>query len=125
MNIVLWIVAAFLALTFVTAGIFKATHTPAQIVEAGQKWAGDFSAPVVKAIGGLEVLGAVGLILPGVTKIAPILVPMAAVGLILVQLGAAATHARRGERPQIGANIFLIALAALVAWGRLGPYPLG
>jgi hypothetical protein len=50
-------------------------------------------------------------------------VPLAAVGLILLMAGAAITHARRGESQAIASNVVLIVLAAVVAWGRFGPYP--
>ncbi|HET7901849.1 MAG TPA: DoxX family protein, partial [Candidatus Nanopelagicales bacterium] len=73
-------------------------------------------------IGVLEVLGAIGLILPGITGIAPFLVPLAATGLALLMIGAIVVHARRGERQPIGANIVLLLLAVFVAWGRFGAY---
>jgi len=49
-------------------------------------------------------------------------VPLAAVGLVIVMIGAAITHARRKEVPMIVGNVTLLALAAVVIWGRLGPY---
>ncbi|MCB0922437.1 MAG: DoxX family protein, partial [Actinobacteria bacterium] len=54
--------------------------------------------------------------------IAPILVPLAAVGLALTQAGAVVVHARRGETANIVVNIVLLAMALFVAWGRFGPY---
>ena len=76
-----------------------------------------------RLIGFIELLGAAGLILPGVTHIAPIVVPLAAIGLVLVMVGAAIVHARRHEAMNIAVNVVLLALAAFVAWGRFGPYP--
>jgi hypothetical protein len=93
-----------------------------KLVNAGQGWADDVSAANVRLIGVVEVLGAVGLILPAVVHIAPILVPLAAVGLVLVMLGAAVVHARRKETLNVGVNVVLIGLAIFVAWGRFGPY---
>ena len=72
----------------------------------------------------MEILGATGLILPGVTGVAPVLVPIAALGLAVVMIGAAITHIRRGERPFLLLNLVLFALAVFLAWGRLGSYPL-
>jgi hypothetical protein len=79
----------------------------------------------VKAIGAAEVAAAAGLILPAVTGVAPILVPIAAIGLVLLMVGAAITHLRVGASDYkiIPVNLALLALAAVVAWGRLGPYP--
>jgi hypothetical protein len=80
------------------------------------------SSAAVKGIGALEVLGALGLILPAALDIVPVLVPVAATGLALVMLGAAVTHARRNENQMIVVNVVLLALAVFVAWGRFGPY---
>jgi len=82
----------------------------------------DFSAGAVKAIGAVEVLAAIGLILPAVTGVAPILVPLAASGLALLMVGAIITHLRRKEAPMALANVVLLLLALFVAWGRFGPY---
>ena len=93
-----------------------------KLVSSGQGWAQDFTPTNIRLIGVAEVLGAVGLILPAVTHIAPILVPLAAIGLVLVMVGAAVVHARRNEAMNIGVNAVLLALAAFVAWGRFRPY---
>lgn len=124
MNIFLWIVAGLLALVFLAAGAMKLSQ-PREKLAASMGWVDGVSAPLVKAIGGLEVLGALGLILPAATGIAPILTPLAAVGLAVVMVGAIATHLRRKEYSAIGINVVLLILAAVVAWGRFGPYPLG
>jgi hypothetical protein len=84
----------------------------------------DFSAGAVKAIGALEVLAAVGLILPAALDIAPVLVPLAAVGLVLLMAGAIITHLRRHEPQALVVTLPLLALAALVAWSRFGPQSL-
>jgi hypothetical protein len=77
----------------------------------------------MKAIGAVEVAGAVGLILPAVTKIATVLVPLAATGLAITMVLATVVHLRRGET-RIVVNLVLLALAVFVAWGRFGPYAL-
>jgi DoxX-like family len=82
----------------------------------------DFSAGAVKAVGTLEVLAAVGLILPAALDIAPVLVPLAAVGLVLLMVGAITTHLRRHETQAMVVTLPLLAEAAVVAWGRFGPY---
>jgi uncharacterized membrane protein YphA (DoxX/SURF4 family) len=82
----------------------------------------DFSSEAFKAIGALEIFAAVGLIIPAVLEIADVLVPMAAVGLVLMMIGATVTHIRRDEAKQTAVNVFS-RLAVFVAWGRLGPEP--
>ncbi|MCU1614334.1 MAG: DoxX family protein [Frankiales bacterium] len=122
MNVVWWIVAGVLAAAFLGAGLMKLSQPRKKLADSGMGWVEDFSDGAVKGIGGLEVLGALGLILPAALDIAPVLVPLAATGLALVMAGAAVTHARRREPQMIVANIVLLALAAFVAWGRFGPY---
>ena len=85
-------------------------------------WVEDFPAGGVRAIGALELLGALGLILPAAVNVAPVLVPLAAVGLVAMMLGAAATHARRQEYSLIAVNAVLLIPAGVVVWGRFGPY---
>jgi hypothetical protein len=79
----------------------------------------DVPLPLVRLIGLLEVTGALGLILPGVTHIAPVVVGVAA-----LFLGAILFHMRRGEDRFIGMHVVVVVLAVVVAWGRLDSYPL-
>jgi uncharacterized membrane protein YphA (DoxX/SURF4 family) len=124
MNLALWIIAIVLAVAFVGSGLLKIVRTKDQLVASGMGWAQDFSPSTIRLIGSAEILGAIGLILPAALHIAPILVPLAAVGLALVMVGAAAVHARRKEWPFVAVNAMLLALAVIVAWGRFGSYPL-
>ncbi|HEY1920169.1 MAG TPA: DoxX family protein, partial [Streptosporangiaceae bacterium] len=71
---------------------------------------------LVRIIGVLEVLGALGLVLPPLTGIAPGLALAAATGLTLIQAGAISLHLSRGEVKVIGLNIALIALAGAAIW---------
>jgi hypothetical protein len=109
----------------VASGGLKLARSKEQLAASGLGWAEDFPAGTIKLIGALEVLAAIGLILPAALGVAPVLTPLAALGLVLVMIGAAVTHARRGEAPLIAVNVVLLILAAVVAWGRFGPYPIG
>ena len=122
MDVVLWIVAGVLAAAFLASGLMKLAQPKKKIVASGMGWAEDFSDGAVKGIGALEVLGALGLILPAVFDVATVLVPIAATGLALIMLGAAVTHARRKESQMVVVNVVLLLLATFVAWGRFGPY---
>jgi uncharacterized membrane protein YphA (DoxX/SURF4 family) len=95
MNLALWIVAIVLAVAFAASGLMKQFVPKDKLVTSGQGWAEDFSPTSIRLIGLAEILGAIGLVLPAVVHIAPILVPLAAVGLALVMAGAVAVHARR------------------------------
>ncbi|MDH6622656.1 putative membrane protein YphA (DoxX/SURF4 family) [Streptomyces sp. LBL] len=121
MNVFLWIVQAVLAAMFAMAGIMKSTQPKDQLVDK-LPWAADFSPATVRFIGIVEFAAALGLILPAATGIAPVLTPLAATGLAVTMILAAITHARRRESSAIGFNAVLLALAALIAWGRFGPY---
>jgi hypothetical protein len=79
-------------------------------------WVDTIPMPVVRTIGLLEILGAIGLILPPLTGIAPWLALAAAIGLVLVQVGGIAVHLSRGESRVIGLNIGLLVAAALTVW---------
>jgi uncharacterized membrane protein YphA (DoxX/SURF4 family) len=117
MNTALWIVQVLLALAFGFAGFMKLTQPKAKLAER-MAWVNDFSESAVRVIGLVEVLAAIGLILPAATGILPILTPLAAAGLVLDMIGAIITHLRRQEMGIIVANLVLLALAAFVAYGR-------
>ncbi|MGB3476996.1 MAG: DoxX family protein [Mycobacterium sp.] len=121
MNVALWIAAWVLAAMFAMAGLMKATQPKDRLAEK-LPWAAGFSPNTVRFIGVIELLGALGLILPAWTGIAPILTPLAAVGLALVMVLAAITHARRKEPSAILFNLILLAAAVFVAWGRFGAH---
>jgi uncharacterized membrane protein YphA (DoxX/SURF4 family) len=122
-NVVIWVVQGLLGLAFLASGSVKLSQ-PKEKLATTMGWVEDFTPPTIKLIAGLELLAALGLILPAVTGIAVILTPLAALGLILIMLGAIATHARRKELPYAAINLVLLALAAVVVWGRFGPYSL-
>ncbi|MEZ4671843.1 MAG: DoxX family protein [Anaerolineae bacterium] len=123
MNTTLWIVQLLLALAFVMAGLTKLTQPKEKLIKQ-MKWVEDFEPNIIKGIGTLEALGAVGLILPALTGFLPILTPLAAVGLVLTMIGAILTHLRRKEPPMIAVNAILLVLAAFVAYGRFVLVPL-
>ena len=123
MDTAAWIVQALLALAFLMAGVMKATQPREKLAER-MTWVEDFSPRIVKGIGTLEVLGAVGVILPALTGILPWLTPLAAAGLILTMIGAMLTHIRRGELSRIGANVVLLMMATFVIYARFVAVPI-
>ena len=122
MNLALWIIAGLLAVAYLASGVGKLI-VPKEKLAAfrGAGWIDDFSADNVKAIGALEVLAAAGLILPAALDIAPVLVPLAALGLVFLMAGATITRLRRHEIKFMVADLTYLALAGFVAWGRFGP----
>ncbi|MFD4668294.1 DoxX family protein [Lentzea sp. NPDC058450] len=121
MNVVVWIVSGVLAALYLMAGFTKLAKPKQDLLaEPRMAWVGDFTSGQVKSIGAVEVAGALGLVLPWLTGVAPILTPIAALGLALVQVGAAITHIRRGEGATVPVNLVLCALAVFVAVARFG-----
>ena len=123
MNLTLWIIAVLLAVVYLVSGAGKLVMPKEKIAafSSSARWVDDFSANSVKAIATLELLAAVGLILPALLDIAPILVPLAAVGLALLMAGAVITRLRRREVKFMLADLVYLGLAAFIAWGRFGP----
>lgn len=118
MNIALWIVQGLLAVAFLMAGGMKLSQ-PKEKLAPRMAWVEDFSQNTIRVIGLLEVLGAIGLILPLALSIWPRLTGIAAVGLVLTMIGAVITHIRRGEMQMVVPPAVLGLLAAFVAVGRL------
>ncbi|MCW4352032.1 DoxX family protein [Hoyosella sp. YIM 151337] len=120
MDLVLWIPAAILAAAFLMSGVTK-TSTPYEkyVTKRGSGWATEFSPGSVRAIGIVEILGAIGLVLPQATGLYPILTPVAAIGLALLLILAMIVLRRRRELdtylPLTGT---LLILCAAVAVGR-------
>ncbi|EEP72335.1 hypothetical protein MCAG_02662 [Micromonospora sp. ATCC 39149] len=122
MNIVLWVVQGALAAVFLGAGLTKIAKPKEELVAPLGEWVRSFSAPGVKLLGLVEVLGAVGLVVPPLAGVAPVLSPVAAVGIVVIMVGAIVAHARESAGSKIAMNVVLGVLAAVVVWGRFGPY---
>lgn len=117
MNIALWIMQVGLAVAFAAVGVNHITRRG--IESPGIAWMQDVPAPLLTTIGVLEILGAIGLIVPALTGIAPILTPLAASALALLMALAAIFHLRRpGETMNAIFNVVLGLVAAFVAYGR-------
>ena len=120
MNIGLWIIQIFLTFAFLTAGLVKVVLPTNKLKDKLGKWVNDFSTYQIKLIGTLEILGAIGLILPMWLNIYPILTPIAAIGLGLTMIGAIRTNARvMKKNSDIFKNVMFLILAIIVVIGRL------
>lgn len=116
MNIALWIVQILLGLAFLMFGSMKAFQY--EKAKAGMPWVKDSSKGLVIFIGVAELLGGLGVILPTLTGISPWLTPLAALGLAIIMILAAAFHLKRKENQAIGMNVIILLLALFVAYGR-------
>ncbi|MEW2571230.1 DoxX family protein [Streptomyces sp. NPDC047070] len=109
-----WIVAGLLALFYLYGGGVKVVRSR-EGLRPMMAWVDSTPMPAVRAIGVIEVLGAIGLILPPLTGIAPWLAPVAAIGFVVLQIGATWVHLRLGDR-RIALNIVLLLTAAVTVW---------
>ena len=123
MNILLWILAFMLAAVFVASGAAKLLAPREQQIER-TPYVEDFPQQIIWGIGALEILGALGLLLPPLLGIAPPLASVAAAGLAITMVFAALIHLRRGDGVKAALpSLILALLSVFVAWSRFGPYP--
>ncbi|GHA76185.1 MULTISPECIES: DoxX family protein [Streptomyces] len=119
MNLALWIATGLLAAVALGGGISKA-FIPKENLAAheGGRWTQDSGDGFVKALGVLELLAAVGLIMPALVDVAPVMVPVTAVCWVVLMVGAMITHGRLGQCKLVMLNSVYLVLAAFIAWGR-------
>lgn len=120
MDTVLWIVQILLAGLFLATGMTKLTQPRLKMAKGPMRWAAEVTDRQFRAIGVLEILGAMGLILPDALGITPILLPLAAIGLALTMVGAIATHVRYEEVQRVAVPVVVLGLALFVAVGHVG-----
>jgi DoxX-like family len=122
MNVILWIAALLLALIVVSAGVEKLI-TPIDDLRARRAWTRSHRGAEVRLLGAAEVLGAIGLILPAITGIYPVLVSVAAGCLAVLMVGAITTEIRvHPSVSRLALPALTLMLAIVVAVGRAGPY---
>ena len=123
LHIALWVVQGLLAAAYLMAGSMKLTQPIADLA-VKMNWVNHTPAGLVRFIGAAELTGMLGLILPSVTRIKPVLTPLAAGALVVVMAMAAAFHVYIGEPQMMVPSLVLGALAAFVAWGRFKKAPI-
>jgi putative oxidoreductase len=123
LHIALWIAQVVLGGMFIMAGIMKASQ-PITDLSKSVPWTADVPLAMVRFIGVCELLGGIGLILPGLLRIKALLVPIAAIGIVLIMVFAMVYHIANRESNVIPVNIVLGLVAAFIAWGRLKKVPI-
>ncbi len=121
MNIVLWILQVLLGAFFVFHAFIMLRPDPARL-QQGMKYVLEMPAGLRRFAGGGEGLGGVALVVAPLIHPVAWLAPLAAAGLVVLMIGAAVFHFPRREFPNIGLNAVLGVLAAIIVWGRFGPY---
>ena len=118
LHITLWIAQVLLAAILIWAAGMK-LFQPIEELAMMWPWTGQVSPALVKLTGIIDILGALGLILPSLLRIKPNLTPIAAIGVIALMVCASIFHIVRGEAAAIGVNIVFALVAGFIAWGRL------
>jgi uncharacterized membrane protein YphA (DoxX/SURF4 family) len=124
-SIGLWVAQLLLAALYLMAGWMKLSQPMAGLAAMGMGYATEMPELFVRFVGLMEVLGAIGLVAPAASRILPLLTPLAALGLSLVQVSAIVLHATRGETAMtLPINLVLLALSLFVLWGRTRKAPI-
>lgn len=121
-NIILWLLQWVFGLAFIAFGVLH--FVVPEGLPALLDWMYDLDETLHYVTGVAEILGGLGLILPGLTGVLPILTPWAAIGLALVMVGAIIFHATRGEVANIALNVFDAGIMVYIVHGRLRLAPL-
>jgi uncharacterized membrane protein YphA (DoxX/SURF4 family) len=125
MNVILWILQVVLALLFIWAGGFKLVVPASELAAQSPPGQIVFPGLFLKFIGLCELLGGFGLILPGIFKTRQYLIPLAALGLLIIMIGATVVVLIGGNVGVAVSNVVIGLLLAFVAYGRWRLRPLG
>lgn len=117
LNIALWVAQVILAGSLIWASMLK-LFQPIEKLSAMWPWTSQIPLTLVKFTGIIDLLGAMGLILPILLQVKPKLTPIAAICIIILMICASVFHIERGEASVIGVNIVFTIMAAFIAWGR-------
>jgi putative oxidoreductase len=123
LNVALWIAQAALAAMFLMAGVTKFT-TSIEEQSSKMEWAKHVSGGLIHFTGKMEILGAIGLLLPSILKIKPLLTPWAAIGGAVIMLLALILNVSIGETKAIVPILVITAIALFIAWGRFKKVPI-
>jgi uncharacterized membrane protein YphA (DoxX/SURF4 family) len=123
LNIAFWLSQAIPAVMFIMAGIMKTT-SPMDQLAISLPWTKDVPELLVRFIGLCEFTAAIGLLLPSILRIKPILTPFAATGLIAIMVSASVFHISRGEYSVLGLNAIIAVIAIFIMWGRFKKIPI-
>ena len=118
MTIGLWIAQGLVAVVFLFSAITKGTWSKEKLLAKGQSGVAPVPLPLLRLIALAELLAVIGLFVPWITGIARFLTPLAAVGLGVVMIGAAAVHLRLREPRTALGNLVILALCVFIAIGR-------
>lgn len=118
MNALLWALQVLLAVVFTASGLSKISQPRDRLIAIGQTGVAPFPMPVVRFTAFCELLGAIGILVPGLLGVAPYLTPLAAAGFAIVMVGAISSHAYLREPRNVALTTLILVAAIIVAVGR-------
>ncbi|WP_219893045.1 DoxX family protein [Aquisediminimonas profunda] len=117
-----WLAQIMIAVPFTGIAIMKLTK-PLVELAAGVPWALEYPI-MVRVMGAIDLLGAIGMVLPALTRLLPGLTVWAAIGCVALMVCAIIFHLTRGEAWATSINMIYLLLAAYVWWGRAKRFPI-
>jgi uncharacterized membrane protein YphA (DoxX/SURF4 family) len=121
METLLWILQIALALLFAVVGTMKLTKSREELAPK-MRWVEGSTNAKIRAIGAVEVMAAIGLVLPAALGVLPQLTALAAAGVVLLMLGAIKANRDHHELERVPLNLVLAGIALFVAVERFGPH---
>ncbi len=118
MNVLLWTLQVALAAIFTASGLAKISQPKERLIASGQTGVAPFPLPVVRVTAFCELLGAIGIVVPPLVGVAPMLTPLAAGGFAIVMVGAIGSHAYLREPRNVALTVAIFIAAVTVAVGR-------
>ncbi len=119
MNTILWILQSLVAILFLYSGIHKSIYSEQELVASGQTGVEGLPIALIRFIGISEILGTIGIILPLLLHILPILTAISAIGFSTIMIPAAVIHYRRHEPKNVLTNCILFFICVFIAYGRI------
>jgi uncharacterized membrane protein YphA (DoxX/SURF4 family) len=119
MNTTLWILQSLIAAIFLYSGVQKSIYSEQKLVTRGQTGVEGLSAGLIRFIGISEILGTIGIILPLLLHILPILTTISAICFAVIMIPAAIIHYKRHEPKNVFTNCVLFLICVFIAYGRV------
>jgi uncharacterized membrane protein len=119
MNTLLWVLQSLMAVTFFVPGIFKLIFSEQQLVAKGMAGVEGLPLAVIRFIGIMEILGAIGIILPMLLNILPELTVVSAIGFALIMIPAEIISCKRHEYKKVFINAIIFLICIFISYGRM------
>jgi uncharacterized membrane protein YphA (DoxX/SURF4 family) len=118
MNTILWVLQSLVAVIFLYSGIHKSIYSEQRLVASGQTGVEGLPRPLIRFIGVAEILGVIGIILPTLLDILPVLTTVAAICFAIIMIPAAIIHYKRNEPKNVLTNCVVFSICIFIAYCR-------